>query len=107
MTRAPREPLVMTAAGPGLPTGDDLEAQKGEEGLATQCMPHGTGGELPWRTDFGTPLHLLRHRGVTTTLLELARVWGRDALRRWLARTTVRFEIEGDGTEIWVRAERS
>ncbi|GAB5546940.1 MAG: hypothetical protein SangKO_067000 [Sandaracinaceae bacterium] len=44
--------------------------------------PQGS-GEMPWRTAFGSGLHLLRHRNADAVLRELARVRARDALRRW------------------------
>ena len=39
--------------------------------------------KLPWRTAFGSVLHLLRHRPNDASLAELARVHARDALVRW------------------------
>ena len=60
----------------------ELERMQAEQALATECSPDATGGELPWRTSFGTPLHLLRHRAMTQVLVALARVWVRDALTR-------------------------
>lgn len=63
---------------------DALLRAQVEEVLAVECSPDGTGGELPWRTSFGTPLHLLRHRSNSHVLTALARVWIRDALARWV-----------------------
>ena len=40
-------------------------------------------GELPWRTAFGAGLARLRHQRNEAALAELARVYIRDALRRW------------------------
>jgi len=48
-----------------------------------------TQGELPWRTDFGSLLHLLRHKKNDVVLRELARVYVRDALRCWEPRVVV------------------
>lgn len=63
---------------------DALLRAQVEQVLAVECSPDGTGGELPWRTSFGTPLHLLRHRSNSHVLAALARVWVRDALARWV-----------------------
>lgn len=41
-------------------------------------------GELPWRGDFGSRLHLLLHRKNDATTAELGRVWITEALGRWL-----------------------
>jgi uncharacterized protein len=48
-----------------------------------------TQGELPWRTEFGSLLHLLRHQKNDRVLEELARVYVVDALRRWEPRVVV------------------
>ena len=41
-------------------------------------------GELPWRTSFGSGLHLLRHLRNDAVLAELARIHVRDCPRRWI-----------------------
>ena len=48
-----------------------------------------TQGELPWRTEFGSLLHLLRHQKNDRILEELARVYVVDALKRWEPRVVV------------------
>jgi hypothetical protein len=48
-----------------------------------------TQGELPWRTEFGSLLHVLRHQRNDTVLQELARVYVVDALKRWEPRVVV------------------
>jgi len=48
-----------------------------------------TQGELPWRTDFGSLLHLLRHQKNGGILQELARVYIVDVLKRWEPRVVV------------------
>lgn len=68
---------------------DALLRAQVEEVLGTECNPDGTGGELPWRTSFGTPLHLLRHRAGSDVTRELSRVWIRDALAKWVPRARV------------------
>jgi uncharacterized protein len=48
-----------------------------------------TQGELPWRTEFGSLLHLLCHQKNDRVLQELARVYVVDALKRWEPRVVV------------------
>lgn len=48
-----------------------------------------TQGELPWRSEFGSLLHLLRHQKNDRVLQELARVYVVDALKRWEPRVVV------------------
>lgn len=57
---------------------------KVEQVLATEGDTPLSSGELPWRTAFGSAIHLLRHRANNEALAELARVYVRDTLRRWL-----------------------
>ena len=64
--------------------GDDLLASKVEQVLATEGSTLRSTGELPWRTAFGTPLGVLRHQRNEVVLGELARVYIRDALARWV-----------------------
>jgi len=65
-------------------TGAELLASKVRQVLLTEgTTPHST-GELPWRTSFGAGLSRLRHQRNDTVLAELARVYVRDALARWL-----------------------
>ena len=70
----------------------------GLEVLATEGATARSSGELPWRTAFGTPLQLLRHQNNDVALAELARVYVRDAFRRWLPDAeVVRITVERDG----------
>ena len=48
-----------------------------------------TQGELPFRTEFGSLLHLLRHQKNDRVLQELARVYVVDALKRWEPRVRI------------------
>lgn len=48
-----------------------------------------TQGEVPWRTDFGSLLHVLRHQRNDNVLQELARIYVVDALQRWEPRVSV------------------
>jgi len=67
-----------------------------------------TQGELPWRTEFGSLLFLLRHQKNDVTLQELAKVYVADALRRWGARVvvtglTARRLEDGEGNKLVLR----
>lgn len=57
--------------------------------LGTMAGSDFTQGELPWRTEFGSLLHLLRHKRNDAVLQELARVYVVDALKRWEPRVAV------------------
>lgn len=52
--------------------------------LGTAAASDYTHGELPWRQEFGSLLHHLRHRNNDETTAELARVYIMDALARWV-----------------------
>ncbi len=64
--------------------GAELLASKVRQVLATEGATSRSSGELPWRTSFGSAVHLLRHQRNDAALAELARVYVREALRRWL-----------------------
>jgi len=49
-----------------------------------------TQGELPWRSDFGSLVHVLRHQRNDQLLQELGRIYVVDALKRWEPRIVVR-----------------
>lgn len=57
--------------------------------LGTMAGSDVTQGELPWRTEFGSLVHLLRHQKNDAILHELARVYVVDALKRWEPRIVV------------------
>jgi len=89
---------------------DALLRAQVEQVLGTECSPDGTGGELPWRTAFGTPLHLLRHRAMTEAQRALAQVWMRDALSRWVPQarvTAIELTVASETLTIRVRIARS
>ncbi len=69
--------------------GDELLASKVMQVLATEGASLRSSGELPWRTAFGTPLHLLRHQNNDVALAELGRVYSQAARRRWLPEAEV------------------
>ncbi len=55
-------------------------------------------GELPWRPEFGSLVHLIRHRNDDAITREMLRVYVEDALRRWLPSVRVR-DVEIVGVE--------
>lgn len=57
--------------------------------LGTRASSGTISGELPWRTEFGSKLHLLRHRANDDTTRELARIYIAEALLRWEPRIVV------------------
>lgn len=70
--------------------------------LGTMAASELTPGELPWRTEFGSGLHLLRHQRSDALLQELARIHVVDALKRWEPRirvTSVQITRERDRGE--------
>jgi hypothetical protein len=65
-------------------SGVHLLRTKVTQALMTEGTTPRSGGELPWRTEFGSGLTLLRHQRNDEAVRELARVYVRDALRRWV-----------------------
>ena len=63
--------------------GADLLRAKVIQVLLTEGSTARTSGELPWRTAFGSGIHLLRHERNDDVLRELALVRVRDGLARW------------------------
>lgn len=85
-------------------TGYELRLAKVLQVLLTEGdTPQGS-GEMPWRTAFGSGLHLLRHRNADAVLAELARVRARDALRRWVPSISLRVEAWAEENALVVRA---
>lgn len=87
-------------------SGDALLASKVRQALLTEGATPRSSGELPWRTSFGAGLALLRHQRNDAVLKELARVYVRDALRRWVPEATIlAVEVKQDGPTVtlWVR----
>jgi len=57
--------------------------------LGTSSDSEFASGELPWRTAFGSKLYLLRQRLNSQALVEQARRFVADALRRWEPRIRI------------------
>lgn len=71
-------------------SGRELVLSKAEQVLLTEGDTPVSSGELPWRTAFGAGLTRLRHQKNSAALAEVARVYVREALRRWLSSASVR-----------------
>lgn len=85
-------------------TAEELLASKVRQALLTEGATPRSSGELPWRTSFGAGLALLRHQRNDAALKELARVYVRDALKRWVPGAKVLgVEVEQRGATITVR----
>jgi uncharacterized protein len=85
-------------------SGSDLLASRVRQALLTEGTTPRSSGELPWRTAFGAALALLRHQRNDAVLRELARVYVRDALRRWVSGARLEsLEVEQDGAEVTLR----
>jgi phage baseplate assembly protein W len=70
-------------------SGEELVRSAVAQVLGTVGASDFTQGELPWRTEFGSLLHLLRHQKNDVALREMAKVYVQDALRRWEPRIMV------------------
>jgi hypothetical protein len=89
-------------------TGSELLASKVRQALMTEGATASSEGELPWRTNFGAGLALLRHQRNDAVLAELARIYVRDTLKRWAPGAHLaRLAVERDGPaltlRLWVR----
>ena len=84
-------------------SGEALLASKVRQALLTEGATARSSGELPWRTNFGAGLALLRHQRNDAALKELARVYVRDALKRWVpGAQLVSLSVEQDGPVVTV-----
>ena len=84
--------------------GSALLASKVRQALLTEGATARSSGELPWRTNFGAGLALLRHQRNDAALKELARVYVRDALKRWVpGAQLVSLTVEQDGPTLTLR----
>lgn len=84
--------------------GDALLASKVRQALLTEGTTPRSSGELPWRTNFGASLALLRHQRNDAALKELARVYVREALRRWVpGAKLVSLEVQQGDAEVVLR----
>ncbi len=85
-------------------SGEALLASKVRQALLTEGAAARSSGELPWRTNFGAGLALLRYQLNDVALKELARVYVRDALKRWVpSATLVSLAVEQDGPALTLR----
>jgi hypothetical protein len=65
-------------------SGADLLRSKVLQAIMTRGTTPRSSGELPWRTAFGAGLDLLRHQRNDHVLAELARIYIRDTLSKWV-----------------------
>jgi hypothetical protein len=85
-------------------SGAALLASKVRQALLTEGATARSSGELPWRTNCGAGLGLLRHRANDAVLRELARVYVRDALKRWVpGARVVGLDVVQDGPTLVLR----
>lgn len=74
--------------------------------MGTICSSGDTNGEIPWRPEFGSLLHLLRFRNLDETTAELARVHVTDAINNWVSRVRVTqssVTLDLDNTSLIIR----
>jgi phage baseplate assembly protein W len=86
LTRPFQRDLRSDFAGAG---GEQLIRSAVGQILGTVGSSDYTQGEVPWRSSFGSLLHVLRHQPNDHVLQELARVYVVDALKRWEPRVVV------------------
>lgn len=79
--------------------GEALLASKVRQVLLTEGSTPRSSGELPWRTNFGAALGLLRHRSNGAVVAELARVRAREALSRWMSNSDI-VSVDAESTEV-------
>jgi hypothetical protein len=85
-------------------SGSELLASKVRQALLTEGATARSSGELPWRTNFGAGLGLLRHRANDAVLREIARVYVRDALKRWVPGARLAgLDVQQDGPTLVLR----
>lgn len=61
-----------------------------EEVLGTRCDSDSTDGELPWRPEFGSLLHIIRWKKNDEVRAELVRVYVVEALAMWIPQIRVK-----------------
>lgn len=85
-------------------SGDALLASRIGQILGTRARSGSSPGEVAWRPNFGSRLHLLRHANNTSQRQALARSYLVEALSRWEPRVVpTEVEVESRGREIRLR----
>lgn len=85
-------------------SGPELLASKVKQALLTEGATARSSGELPWRTSFGAGLALLRHQRNDAALKDMALVYVRDALKRWVPQAqTLSLDVEQQGASLILR----
>ncbi len=84
--------------------GAELLKSKVLQALMTRGTTPRSSGELPWRTAFGSGLDLLRHQRNDDVLTELATVYVKDTLKKWVPEVTlVSLSVERENTRLVLR----
>ena len=85
-------------------TGDELFKSQVIQVLMVEADTPKSSGELPWRTSFGSAVHLARHHRNDAVISELVRVYARDVLKRWFPDVTVtRLDVQQDLASLILR----
>jgi hypothetical protein len=85
-------------------TGPELLASKVVQVIATEGDTAASGGELPWRTAFGSGFQTLRHQNSNDALAALGHVYARDGLGRWVPEAElIGVTVTRDGGALYVR----
>lgn len=63
--------------------GVDLVKSRIGQIIGTKANSATTPGELPWRSDFGSRVHLVRHRNNNVVSDDLATLYVREAVAKW------------------------
>ena len=87
-------------------TGTRLALSNVEQVLMTQGATSSGAGELPWRCEFGSPLHILRHAPADQATQALARSYIETAFAQWLPElhlVSVTVSVENTQLRIYIR----
>jgi uncharacterized protein len=85
-------------------TGDEVLKSQVIQVLMIEGDTPKSSGELPWRTSFGSAVHLARHHRNDAVISELVRVYARDALKKWMPGVTVtRLDVQQDQAALNLR----
>lgn len=71
-------------------TGLDVIKNNMKQILGVRSGTQYTVGELPWRTEFGSQLHVIRHQNNGIVAQELARIHVVGAITRWAPRVLIK-----------------
>lgn len=72
--------------------------------LGTRSSSAREQGEVPWRPDFGSRLHLIQHRNLTPVTEEIARQYILEAVEKWLPMVRIQSVVASKEGEVLVLA---